>query len=100
MTDRERDSEASAYLTELLREKCNDARLRVTRVRWASPDSSTVQVDLQLDYSENPSRPLGTFIVILDQNLGLCPPMSCFYPRVLDAVAQAFPCEELRPRPE
>ncbi len=90
----QREISANARLTQRLRQKCGEQRLRVMRIRWG--DGCTVEVEVQLD---NPTscthHPLGTFLVLLNKQLGLAPPKSCFDDEVVDAVGEAFACDEI-----
>lgn len=94
MTNPQRDGNANARLTQLLRQKCGEQRLRVMRIRWGA--EYTVEVDVQLDLPGSSAfQPLGTFLVLLDPRLGLAPPMSCLENQVVDAVGEAFACDEM-----
>jgi hypothetical protein len=90
-----RDSSANRYLTDRIRKRCQDNMLRVMRVRWTPMKANSIDVEAQRDLPHGRFQPLATVSVTLDSALNLGPPMSCLDENVLNAIAEAFPCNTL-----
>jgi hypothetical protein len=97
VTNPAKDHAANAKLTDILRRKCSNPRLRVMRIRWGG-NGPHVEVIVQIDHHIDTHEPLGTFVVPIDASLGLRPPMNCLDDDVVMAVGDSFPCDHLRAR--